>query len=515
MNIKKLLSRQILLHDTAILFYISLITLIIPFSISEQFKFHRDEFLYIEMGKHLGWGYMELPPLLGLISFFTREVLGGSLFAFRFVSALFNAVMALITGLMVRELGGKRFSQILAAVAFMLYLRSGVLFQPVFLDLFMWVLSSFVLIKLLKNKTPRNWILLGIILGIGLLSKYTIILFGFGLAVGILLTSCRKFLLTKWPWLAVLTAFIIFLPNLIWQHLHDWPFFTFISALSDQQLVNMQMSNFLIMQLLSTFLTFPIVLIGLYYYFFSKEARIYRPVGWIYVTCLITLIITKGKPYYLEPAYPVLVAGGCFVIGQFIQQKRLNILKPVLLGILICGAIVRLPYSIPVLSPDSFITYGKYMSENFNIKEPLRWETGELHSLMQDYADMMGWENLAAATAKVYRQLTPEEQAKCVIISTNYGFAGAINYYSDKYGLPKSLNFNGSFYMWGPGDLPGEVFIAVGFDEDNFENWCENVTLADISKSDLARESEVPIYLGRNPQITMQELWPRLAKYRF
>ncbi len=515
MNFKKLLSRQILLHDIAILFYISLITLIIPFSINEHFKFHRDEFLYIEMGKHLGWGYLELPPIFGVISFITQAILGGSLFAFRFVSALFNASMALMTGLMVRELGGKRYAQILATVTFMLYLRSGVLFQPVFLDQFIWILCSLFIIKLFKNKTPGNWILVGVILGIGLLSKYTVLLFGFGLTVGLLLTSHRKSFLTKWPWLAGLTAFIIFLPNLIWQHLHDWPFFTFISALSKQQLVNVTISNFMIMQVLSTFLAFPIAIIGLFYYFFSKEARIFQSLGWMYLTWLITLILTKGKPYYLEPAYPMLVAGGCFWIGQFIQQKGLKILKPAILIILILGAIIRIPYSIPVLSPKSFIVYGKYMSENFNIKEPLRWETGELHNLMQDYADMMGWENIVATTAKVYHSLTSEEQDKCVIIATNYGFAGAINYYGDKYNLPKSLNFNGSFYLWGPGKLPGDIIIAVGFEKEHFENWCDNVEVADIAKFELARESEVPIYLCHDPQITMQELWPRLAKYRF
>ena len=315
--------------------------------------------------------------------------------------------------------------------------------------------------------------------------------------------------------LAGLTAFIIFLPNLIWQHLHDWPFFTFISALSERQLVNVTISNFMIMQVLSTFLAFPIALIGLCYYFFSKQARVLRPLGWMYLTWLITLILTKGKPYYLEPAYPMLVAGGCFWIGQFIQQKGWKILKPAILIILILGAIVRIPYSIPVLSPKSFIAYGKYMSENFNITEPLRWETGELHNLMQDYADMMGWENIVATTAKVYHSLTSEEQDKCVIIATNYGFAGAINYYGDKYDLPKSLNFNGSFYLWGPGKLPGDIFIAVGFEKEHFENWCDNVEVADIAKFELARESEVPIYLCRDPQITMQELWPRLAKYRF
>ena len=180
MNIKKLLSRRILLHDIAILSYISLITLIIPFVINEHFKFHRDEFLYIEMGKHLDWGYLELPPIFGVISFITQAILGGSLFAFRFISAFFNASMALMTGLMVRELGGKRYAQILATVTYILYLRSGVLFQPVFLDQFIWILCSLFIIKLFKNKTPGNWILVGLILGIGILSKYTVLLFGFG-----------------------------------------------------------------------------------------------------------------------------------------------------------------------------------------------------------------------------------------------------------------------------------------------------------------------------------------------
>lgn len=517
MNLKKYTSKTYLLSDFAVIFYLAILKLLLHLLTNTIYSFHRDEFLYIEMGKHIDWGYVEVPPMIGIYSKIAGSLLGGSLFAYRFLPALSGAAIVLLTGLMVKEMGGKRYAQVLAAVSIILsplYLRTGTLFQPVGFDQLYWVLGAYLLIRILNRNETKMWILFGLVCGLGLLNKYTMLLFGFGVFIGLILSVQRKYFLSKKFWIAGGISLIIFLPNIIWQHQNDWVVFEFISALGSQQLVNFDPFGFVLTQVFFVWMAFPIVFCGFYFFFFSNLGKNFRPLGWIYLSSFLILLFLSGKHYYLGPTYPMLLAAGAVLIQQFIEKRKRNWLKPVIIGFLIFFSLGIFPYGLPLLPFPQLEKYVKYMADNYGLAEALRWEDGELHRLPQDYADMTGWENQVKHVAKVYHNLPPEEKEKCVLFCSNYGGAGAVNYYREKYVLPRAITLAGSFYTWGSGDLTGEIVITLGLDEDDLGNW-QNIELEATITHEYARENEMSVWICRNPKKTLHELWPDWKRYRF
>lgn len=515
---RKILSRQVLLSDLAILAYFASLKFLFLFLINEEYGFHRDEFLYIAMRDHLAWGYLEVPPSIAFFAKLSGGLFGDSLYAFRFFPAWTGAATVFIIGLMTRELGGGRFAQVLAALAFIVSpacLRINILFQPVSFDLFYWVMGGYLLIRLLKKSQPHLWIAMGLICGLGLMNKYTMLLFGFGLLVGLLLTYHRKMLLTIWPWLVGAIVFLIILPNLVWQFNHGWPLFEHLQELSRSQLVNVRPSEFMIMQILMNLSTFPIWMIGLYFCLISENGRLYRPLGWMYLSILAILLFLSGKAYYLLPAYPMLFACGSFAIEKFIIRKNWRWLKPAIVTLVVINSIVPIPYGIPIMSVNTFKKYAQFMAENFKLVEPLRWETGEIHSIPQDFADMFGWENQVATTARVFYTLSDEEKASCTIFAGNYGEAGALGYFGDRYDLPKPICVNGSYYLWGPGNSSGEILLTVGISREYLEGNYAEIELAATITHEIARETDIPIYICRNPKTSLREAWPKLKQYRY
>lgn len=518
MFVRRLFSRTLLFSDNAILGYLALLKLLLPLLTSGEFEFHRDELLYIAMGNHLDWGYLEVPPGIAVVAAIVRELLGDSIFAVRFFPALAGAAMVILCGLMARELGGGRFAQVLAAVVFIMspaFLRSNVLFQPVSFDQFYWTLGAYLVIRLLKKDNLKLWLALGAICGIGLLHKYTMLLFGFGLLVGFIATPERKRLLTPGPWLAAALALLVVLPNLIWQYHRHWPLFEHLSALSRYQLAHVEPAGFVLMQILMCFLAFPVWMIGLGFLLFSGEGKPYRVLGWLYVAVLGVLMLLSGKAYYTLPAYPMLFAAGALAIEKYVRQRQRGWLKVALPAFIILGNAGTLPYGIPILPIEPFQNYARFMAQKFGLSEPLRWESGRLHTLPQDYADMLGWENQAAEAARVYHRLSPSEQSRCAILASNYGQAGAIDYYSSKYRLPKAISYHGSYYLWGPGDATGEILVTIGIDAKDLQPYFSEVQPAAIITHPFARENDVPINVCRNAKMTLQEIWPQLASYRF
>lgn len=513
----KFFSRENLLSDIAILIYFALFKLLLHFLTNTNYGFHRDEFLYIDMGNHLSWGYLEVPPNIAVFAKISHFIFGNSVFGYRFFPALTGAVLVFVTGLIVRELGGRRFAVSVAALCVIFspaFLRVNTLFQPVCFEQLYWTLGAYLLVIIIKRNDQRLWLAMGLLIGLGLLNKYSMLFFAFGVGIGLIASSHRKVLLAKWPWLAALIALLIVLPNLLWQASHGFPFFEHMKVLRETQLVNVRPIDFIIGQfLLNGLISTPIWLIGLYFFLFSKPGKAYRPIGWIYLSTMIVLLVLGGKTYYLLPTYPMLFAGGALFLERLIAARQWNWLKPV--AIIISINLLTIPYGLPILPIKTAEKYFRYMAENLGIWGPLRWEDGKIHTIPQDYADMFGWENQVAEVAKVYHNLTPEEQLKCTIMGGNYGETGAINYYSAKYNLPHAVGVNGSYYLWGPGKISGGIMIAVGIPKEYLQSYFKDIELAAVVSHKVAREGEIRVYICQHPNTTLQELWPQLGRYRY
>lgn len=493
------------------------IKLLIPFLVNLDFGFQRDELLYMALGNHMAWGYMAVPPFIAFIAKVTKVLFGYGIYSIRFFPALSGALSLWLTTLIAKEMGGKSFSQILSGVGYLFglaYLRMNLLFQPVTFNLFFLVLSAYLFIRILKTNEPKYWIGLGVTLGIGLLNKYTMLLFGFGITVGLLFTGYRTLFRSKWPWISAFIAIIIWLPNLIWQQSHGWPFFHQMQLLDKYQFVHVNPTGFLIAQLLMNFLATPIWIAGLFF-LFSKHGKAFRPIGWAYLSALAVLLITHGKSYYLAASYPMLIAAGSVMIEQIIEKKSWVFLKPLSISLIVIGSLIYVPTGIPIFSLPTMVQYFKFGSEYFGLKPALRWEGGHYHALPQDYADMLGWQEMAATTAEIYHSLPREEQKNCSIFANNYGEAGAIDYYAKRYHIPMAISSNSSYWLWGYHGESGKVLIIIGSNKKDNSYFYKDVQEKALFQFPYARESGTAIFLAKEPKQTMAQLWKELKQYRY
>lgn len=485
---------------------IHLITVYItPYSI------HRDEFLYLAMGKYLQFWRMDFPPLIAILANISRWLFGDTLLAVRIVPAIAGAALVFMAALIARELGGKKLAQGLAAVAVMLsplFLRAAALFQPVVLDQLWWTIGLFFVLKLIRTGKNRWWIAIGVICGIGLLTKFSILLFGFGLFIGFLISSHRRMLLSRWPYLVVLIAAVIGSPSLVGQIRLGFPVVGQMINLQEVQLVHVTYWAFLSGQVMMFGPALLLAIWGIIYFLFNKVGKPFRVIGWICLLLFMTLIMLKGKFYYIGPIYPMLFAAGAVAITGIAQKTRYVIL-PSLLGLVLIYDILVLPLGLPILPPELMARY----SNRLGITQAITTNTGTTLPLPQDYADMLGWEDQVTAVARAYAMLTPEKQAEAVIIASNYGEAGALDFLGTRYKLPRVLCFWGSYWFFGPGDKPGNIVISFGFTKAQLSNYFDSITEISIIDNPwgVPEERNNPLIIAEKPKLTLQELWPRFG----
>ena len=471
---------------------------------------HRDELLYLAMGRHLRLWTMDFPPAIALLSNAVRATLGDALWAVRLVPAVAGTMLLVLAALAARELGGGRWAQIIAALGVLgspLFLRSANLFQPVVLDQLAWTVTLFALIRLCRQPTPAWWMAVGAALGLGLLAKFSAAFAGLAVLLA-LVASRREWLRSPWPWAAGLVALALGSPSLVGQIRLDFPILAQMDDLRRSQLERVTPFGFLLGQILWG----PATLVGLgglAGLIFDPALRPFRVVAWTCVFAFLLLIALHGKSYYIGPIYPVLIAAG----GVELERVRHARLGPVLrwgtVTALVLFMAVILPLGVPILPPATMAGYARAIGA----EDALRTNTGEMNRLPQDYADMIGWEEQVRAVAGVYRSLAQADRARTVLIAANYGEAGALDFFGPRYGLPRVVSPAGSFWFFGPGDRPGEVVITIGVPRAELEQVFGAVRQAARIRSpwSVEEERELTIYVARSPRRTLQRIWPSLA----
>ena len=483
--------------------------------VNGRYGYFVDELYYLACSHHLSWGYVDQPPLIAVITWVERLTLGDSLHALRFLPAVADGLLVLLTGLITRELGGGRYAQILACIAVIvapLYLGLGNLltmnaFEPLF-----WMGCALVLIKLVRGGSPKLWLLFGLLAGIGLENKHSMLFFGFGVLAGMLLTPERHFLQSRWFWTGGLVAFLIFLPNLAWEFRHGFPTLELLRNVQRSgRNVSVGWASFLAQQILIMQpLTAPLWVAGLWYLLRDEAGRKFRVLGWTYLIILLCFLVLKGRVYYLAPAYPMLFAAGAVVFERFTEPKDHSWLKPAyLVALLVTGALLAPFGYFPILPIETYVRYAGAV--HF---EPPRIETHRMGPLPQIYADMYGWKEMAGAVAEAYDKLSPEDRQRCAIFGQNYGQAGAIDFFGARMGLPNAISGHQSYYYWGPRSYTGECMIVMDDSpaklSTEFDSWEK---IATVYHPYSMPYQHFDVYLCRGLHLPLAQLWPKLKNW--
>src|SRR5512136_3313953 len=349
--------KDTLLSDTAILVWMTVALIILHCLTNNQYGFHRDELNFIEDGRHLAWGYVDCPPFTPFVAHIAEMLFGTSLVGIRFFPAVAQGLVLVLTGLMVRRLGGNRWAQVIAAGGAAISgvsLNQGSIFMYVSFDFLWWVVVAYSVISLLKTGDARWWLAIGAAIGLGMLTKLTMGFLVAGLVAGVVFTPARRYLKSPWLWAGAAVALLIFLPNLLWMAQHGFISIQKLSFIHARDVGNGYYKWFLLDQLYSAANPSSIYLwvLGLYFFWRSSRETNYRPLVWMYVVPLAGFLASQGRGYYLAPAYPMLIAGGAYYIGE-----RVRNLAPAgrrawnswIYPSLICGALGAASIALPIM----------------------------------------------------------------------------------------------------------------------------------------------------------------------
>lgn len=504
---------RLTLTATAVILGVAASKLLVHLYAGLHYGYFVDELYYLACSRHLDWGYVDHPPLIALATWTARALFGDSLPAIRFLPAVAGAGEVALTAWIARELGGKRFAQALAAVATLV--APGILasdnllsmnaFEPLF-----WMGCAWLLIRIVKTGNQKLWIWFGILAGFGLENKYSMGIFGAGIFFGLLLTPQRRVFRSPWLWLAGAIALLIFLPNLLWNLEHHFPFLELQANIRRSgRDVPLTPLSFFAQEILTMHpLTLPLWLAGLWFYFLAKPGKPFRALGWAWVFTAAVIVSLSPRIYYLFPAFPLLFAGGS-VIWESWLIRRLLWLKfawPTLLAV--TGALLA-PIAIPVLPPETYIRY----TQALHLAQPTI-ETHRLGPLPQLFADQFGWEEMAATVARVYNSLAPDVRQRTAIFGQNYGQAGAIDLFGPKYGLPPAISGHQSYFLWGPRGYTGEsVIVMAGRQKDLESRFAEVQKVASVDHPYSMPYEHFDVFYCRGLKWPLGEIWPQVKNW--
>jgi hypothetical protein len=492
--------------DTALLLLIALGFLILHVAAGGRYGFQRDELATLEDARHLAAGYVAYPPITPFFGRISLDLFGTSLRGFRFFAAVAQAISVLLGGLMARELGGRRFAQVVAAVAVAISpvsLASGALMQYVAFDYLFCVLTAYLVIKLLHSENPMLWMPIGIAIGLGMMSKYTMGFFVASLVVALLLTDARRYLASKWLWIGVALSLLVFLPNLVWQIQHHFISLDFLHHIHARDVRIGRTNHFLVEQLDTPAnpFTIPLWIAGLFFYFRTAEGKRFRMIGWMFVITLALFVVAKGRSYYMGPAYPMLLAAGAVLEERWLQslsQLHARVLRVATAAALILGGIIAASVTLPLAPINS-----KW------------WQVA--NKIDGDFREEIGWPEMVAEVARIYNSIAPAERGNTGILATNYGEAGAINLYGPAYGLPRAISGVNSFWYEGYPSLPPQTLIVVGLDADDRNQDFQSCELAGRIPNPYGLHNEesehANIYLCRQLRQPWPDFWRDFRYY--
>jgi 4-amino-4-deoxy-L-arabinose transferase-like glycosyltransferase len=479
-----------------------------------QYGWFRDEFYYLACADHLATGYVDHPPLSIWALAAWRALFGESLATLRLLPALLGAATVFFTGALARPLGGGRGAQMLAALA---ACTAPVLigtFHYVSMnsfDLLLWLLAFHAWVRVVRTGTTGAWLALGIVLGLGVLNKLSVLWLVAGLGAGLLLGRERRMLRTRGPWLAALSMIVLSAPYVAWQLANDWPTVEFMRNATGRKMTDTSLLQFWLRQVLAMNpATVLVWLPGLAWLLVARDGRRWRALGVAYlVVVLIILSGGRSRASYLAPAYLALFAAGAVALERALRG-RAALLRHAVAGLVVVSGAVAAPLAAPVLPVERFIAYSRALG-----MAPSTDERHAMGPLPQHYADMYGWQELTDVVARAWTRLSPEERAHAAIFGQNYGEAGAIHVLGRSRGLAPVISGHNNFWLWGPPAQDIRVLVIIGGDEEDNRRYfgsLERVGEADHPYA-MPYERHMPVWIGRDPKIDLRQAWVAIREF--
>lgn len=467
--------------------------------LSPEYDLQRDEYLHLDQAHHLAWGYLSVPPVTSWISYIIY-LLGNSIFWVKFFPALFGVLTLIIVWKTIETLKGNLYALILAAtgIVFSSLLRINMLYQPNSLDVLCWTAFYYVVIQYISTQKSKWFYIGAIVFAVGFLNKYNILFLLIGLLPALLLSNQRKILVQKKMYFALILGLLLILPNLIWQYNNQFPIVHHMKELAETQLVNVDRVDFLKEQLLFFIGSLFVIVSSLYALLFYKPFEKYKLFFTSIIITLAVFLYFKAKAYYAIGLYPIYIAFGSVFLSDILRTGWKRYLKPILLAIPLLFFIPMYHLSFPNKIPE-YIVKNKLGTH--------RWEDGKEHNLSQDFADMLGWKELAHKTDSVYALFPKSENT--LVLCDNYGQAGAINYYTKK-GI-KAVSFNADYVNWFNLNIYYKNLIRVkNFEEKSNEfketsPFFESAFIAGEITNKYAREYKTTIYVFTNAKVNINK----------
>jgi hypothetical protein len=511
------------LHPAAYAFALAAVAMHLAFN--HRFGYYRDELYFIDCAHHLAWGYVDQPPLAPLVAWLTAPF-GYAVWALRLLPAILAGVTVLLGCAIARELRGGALAQALTgatvtAAPGLLGLGYGL--STEMLSPAAWSALIYLAMRLVRTRDDRLYLGMAAVVAIGMYAKYSVAACAVALALGLILTGRANLLRSRWLAIGMALVVVAILPNLLWQLTHGLPMLDVLTGdrLNRHALANGvadESSNLALNAgyLLAAQLAYQnpfyaaIWIFGLVALFRSRGDADDRFVAIAYVALLALIVVTVGRPYYIEGAYPALFAAGGTAIERALARKPAWWRPVTLTAVIVTGALF-VPLALPVLPLPAYMRYEMAIG----LSRP--WPPDGRHHLINPlYADQLGWEAMTKTVAGAYEAIPLPQRLQTAIFADRYAYAGAIDFYGPRYGLPPVISPNNSYYLWGTRGYSGDSVLAVGAtDYPLLMRSFVSVRQVAVYRNDYrwVLEGPLPIYLCTKPKAPLSRLWPAFKYY--
>lgn len=503
-------------------YVLALATIALHLAVCHRFGYYRDELYFIDCAKHLAWGYVDQPPLTPFVTWLTGPW-GYPVWMLRFFPGLLAGVTVLFGCAIAAEFGAAAFAQTLTALA--IVFAPGLIgiaygLSTEFLSPAAWTVLIYLTVRLVKTQDTRWYYAIALLVTLALYAKYSIAACAIALAIGLAVTGHANLLRSRRLVATVALTVLLVLPNVLWQIGHGLPM---LEVIHNDQLNRHALANgmadesanrwvnaiymFALQFLYNNPFFAPVWIWGLVWLWKTRE---YRFLAVAYFLLFGLLIVTIGRGYYIQGVYPALFAAGAIAIERALSRQRRRLKTALLVAAVIAG-LPFFPLSLPVLSLPSYMAYERAI----RLSRPSPPD-GKSHLINPMFADQLGWKTMTQTVAGAYWALPPAQRRITAVFADRYAYAGALNYYGPRYGLPTVISPNNSYYLWGTRGYTGDSMLAVGAtDYRLLLTWFGSVKQIAVYRNDLRwmLEGPLPIYLCTHPRVPLAVMWPHFKYY--